>query len=102
MIDTDSTSSDSPAGVTLTDGYFYKATNWLKGMLHLCGVDRPVAYVILGRGWSVLAGPITLYMIASFLTRDEQGYYYTFGSILGLQIFFELGLSYVILQVCQP
>jgi len=62
------------------------------------GVDRAIFYTLLNRGWSVLTGPLTFYLIARFLTPDEQGYYYAFSSILGLQIFFELGLGYVIIQ----
>jgi len=46
----------------------------------------------------VLVGPVTITFLARFLSPAEQGFYYTFGSILALQIFFELGLSYVILQ----
>ena len=33
-----------------------------------------------------------------FLTPTQQGYYSTFGSFMGLQIFFELGLSLVLMQ----
>ena len=62
------------------------------------GIDRAVAYTVLGRAWSVLAGPVTLIFLARFLSPTEQGFYFTFGSILSLQIFFELGLSAVILQ----
>jgi hypothetical protein len=38
-------------------------------------------------------------LIARFLTSAEQGYYYTFGSLVALQIVFELGFSFVILQM---
>jgi hypothetical protein len=62
------------------------------------GIDRAIAYTLLGRGWSVVAGPITLLLVATSLTKGEQGYYYTFSSVLGLQVFFELGLGIVILQ----
>jgi hypothetical protein len=71
---------------------------WTIAFLRLCGVDRAIAYTILGRGWSLISGPVTVLCVARFLTADEQGFYYTFGSILGLQIFFELGLTFVILQ----
>jgi hypothetical protein len=37
-------------------------------------------------------------LIAHSLTPIQQGFYYTFGSILSLQVFFELGLTYVVLQ----
>jgi len=39
-----------------------------------------------------------IYCVARFLSPVEQGYYYTFSSILGLNIFFELGLTFVIMQ----
>src|ERR1035437_3767717 len=67
-------------------------------VLRWCGIDRAIAYTLIGRGWSVFAGPITLFLIARFMRPDQQGFYYTFGSILGLNIFFELGLTYVLLQ----
>ena len=65
----------------------------LRKTLRAIGVDQAVAYTLLGRGWSVLAGPVTLIFIIRFLSPQEQGFYYTFGSILGLQVFLELGLS---------
>jgi O-antigen/teichoic acid export membrane protein len=43
-------------------------------------------------------GLISIFFIASYLTKQEQGYYYTFGSILAIQVFFELGLSGIITQ----
>ena len=62
------------------------------------GLDRAVVFTILARGWSSLAGIGTLALIARFLTPAEQGYYYTFYSLVALQIVFELGFSVVILQ----
>lgn len=62
------------------------------------GIDRAISYIILGRGFQVLSGPITLILIAHFLSPKAQGFYYTFSSIVALQMFFELGLSLVILQ----
>lgn len=37
-------------------------------------------------------------MLTRILSPDEQGFYYTFTSMVSLQIFFELGLTYVVLQ----
>jgi hypothetical protein len=73
-------------------------TGQARGFLIRIGIDRAIAYSISGRAWALLAGPVGLYLIATFLTKSEQGYYYTFGSVLGLTVFFELGLSYVIVQ----
>jgi len=38
-------------------------------------------------------------LIARFLSPAEQGYYYTFGSLVAMQMVFELGFSFVILQL---
>jgi hypothetical protein len=62
------------------------------------GVDRAIFYTVLARGWGAISGPISILFVAQFLTREEQGFYYTFGSVLALQVFFELGLAYVIMQ----
>jgi hypothetical protein len=67
-------------------------------IFRIFGVDRAIAYTLIGRGWSVIAGPLTMVLIARFLRPEEQGFYYTFGSVLALNIFFELGLTYVLLQ----
>ncbi len=66
---------------------------------HRFGIDRAIAFTILARSWSSFAGLITVALIARFLSPVEQGYYYTFGSLVALQIVFELGFSFVILQM---
>lgn len=65
---------------------------------HLSGIDAAVAWTAAARVWTVFAGPLTLVLIASHLTPDEQGFYYAFSSIVGLQVFFDLGLAFVIQQ----
>jgi O-antigen/teichoic acid export membrane protein len=72
------------------------ARNWLNARL---GIDKAIGFTILARGWGSLAGLITLALIVHFLSPTERGYYYTFGSLLALQILFELGFSFVILQM---
>ena len=62
------------------------------------GITRALVYTVLGRTWSVLAGPVSLLFVGRFLSRDEQGFYYTFWSVLGLWVFFDLGLSLIIVQ----
>lgn len=70
--------------------------NWLHIKL---GIVKAIAFTILARGWASLAGLVTVVLIARFLSPAEQGYYYTFGSLVALQIVFELGFSFVILQM---
>jgi energy-converting hydrogenase Eha subunit C len=60
--------------------------------------DRAIKNVLIGKGWAILSGPATVFMVAHFLSATEQGYFYTFASIQGLQIFFELGLELVVMQ----
>ncbi len=78
-------------------------SGWRKGPLgriaHAVGLDRAIAYTVLARGWSGISGLITVALIARKLSPAEQGYYYTFGSLVALQIVFELGFSVVILQL---
>ena len=62
------------------------------------GIDRAVGWTAAARVWSVLAGPISVLLIATRLSMDEQGFYYTFASIVSFQVMFELGLGLVILQ----
>jgi hypothetical protein len=66
---------------------------------HTLGIDKSVAFTVLARGWASLAGLVTVALIARFLSPAEQGYYFTFGSLVALQIVFELGFSFVILQL---
>jgi hypothetical protein len=66
--------------------------------LQKLGIDRAIAYVVAGRLWMVLAGLVTLMCIGLWLSRVEQGYYYTFASLLTVQVFFELGLTNVVMQ----
>jgi hypothetical protein len=73
-----------------------RVRNWAR---HTLGLDRAIAFTVLARIWSSSAGIITVLLIARFLSPAEQGYYYTFGSLVALQIVFELGFSIVILQL---
>src|SRR5215472_8715261 len=69
---------------------------WIRDVL---GLDRAVGFSVLARFWSSAAGLVTVALIARFLSPAEQGYYYTFGSLVAMQMVFELGFSFVILQL---
>jgi hypothetical protein len=73
-----------------------RVRHWLRRVI---GLDRAVGFSVLARFWSSVAGLVTVALIAHFLSPAEQGYYYTFGSLVALQIVFELGFSFVILQL---
>lgn len=70
----------------------------LKRLLVKAEVDRAVFFGLLLKVWSIITAPMTALLIATQFTPELQGYYYTFGSLLALQIFVELGLGTVIIQ----
>jgi hypothetical protein len=60
-------------------------------------MHKDVSRSLFQRSWSVLAGLLMTFAIPVFLSANQQGYFYTFSSVLAIQIFFELGLSQVLL-----
>lgn len=67
-------------------------------VLRAFGVDRAVGYAVLGNLTSLFLGPVTVLLIAWRFSPELQGYYYTFGSLMALQAFLDLGLGQAIIQ----
>jgi hypothetical protein len=57
------------------------------------GLDKTVALVLANKTWATIAGALSVLIVARSLTRAEQGLYYTFNSLIALQVFVELGLG---------
>lgn len=76
-----------------------KPRTFRENLKHWAGLDRAIAFTVMARCWSAFAGVVTILLIARFLSPKEQGYYFTFSSLVALQIVFELGFSFVILQL---
>ncbi len=72
--------------------------SWPRRLLNRLEVDQAVFYALVARGWQLLAGPVTLVLIAWYFTLETQGYYYTFWSLIAAQTFFELSLPQVIIN----
>lgn len=62
------------------------------------GMDGAIAYSSAARVFQAFAGVISIFFIATFLTGEEQGFFYTFGSVLAIQVFFELGFTGIMTQ----
>ena len=62
------------------------------------GMDGAIAYSSAARVFQAFAGVISVFFIATFLSGEEQGFFYTFGSILAIQVFFELGFTGIMTQ----
>lgn len=63
------------------------------------GMDRAIAYAFAARVCMIVGSTGTVLLIVRFLSKVEQGYYYTLLSLVNLQIIFELGFSFVVLQL---
>lgn len=75
-----------------------RPTGRFRRLARAAGIDRAVGFTLLTHGWNVVSRPLNVYMTLRFLSAAEQGYFYTFTSILGLQVFFELGIGVVMQQ----
>ena len=71
----------------------------LVNLMRLAGIDFHILQTLLQRSWAILAGGMTALLIPSFLSPLQQGYYFTFSAVLAAQIFFELGLNHVLVQL---
>lgn len=72
--------------------------NLLKSLAPKVGIDKSIAYSSGARFVQAFTGLISVFFISTFLTGAEQGYYYTFGSLVAIQVFFELGFTGIITQ----
>lgn len=71
---------------------------WAK-LKQLLDLDFHVLATLLFRSWSIVAGGVMVVLIPTVFSGVQQGYYFTFSSLLALQIFFELGINQVIVQL---
>lgn len=62
------------------------------------GLDFHIVLTLASRLWTVLAGAVMIFGLPRWLSGAEQGFYFTFYSLIGLQVFFEMGLNYVVIQ----
>jgi hypothetical protein len=89
------TSSSSP----VVDVPAAAARATLRRVAHAIGLDRAVGFTVSGRVIQGFGSVVNVLLILRFLTLPVQGYYYALWSVVALQSVFELGFSFVILQV---
>ena len=65
----------------------------------ILGIDLHILQTLLLRGWSVIAGGVMVLFVPHWFDRVDQGYFYTFNSLIAIQIFFELGMNQVVVQI---
>lgn len=64
----------------------------------LLGLEADALYSLMYRSWTLLAGAALVLVLPFWLTPEEQGLFFVFYSMIGLQVFFELGLNQIVLQ----
>ena len=69
---------------------------YFKSIVQIIAIDSHVLATLLLRGWGLIAGFCTMLLVPHCLTRDEQGFYFTFTSLISIQFFFDLGLNHVL------
>ena len=95
MLTETTTTSPEPSG-----GLWLMVRDLLRHKIpHYIGLDRAIAFTVLGRVVQGLGSVGSVLLIVHFLSPAEQGYYYALWSLVALQSVFELGFSFVILQV---
>ncbi len=72
--------------------------NIVNKTLEKLGVDKAILFMLLGKSFSFISQPVTIYLIAKHFTLSQQGFYYTFANILSVSIFLELSLGVVLTQ----
>lgn len=62
------------------------------------GIDKAIMFTSSVSVLGAFGGVVSVILVVKYLTGIEQGFYYTFGSIVAIQMFFELGLNGIITQ----
>ena len=68
----------------------------INSILTTLNIDKKIGIFLSSKLFSYLSYPITLGLIIKFLTPLEQGYYYTFLTLLSFSMFLELGLGVIL------
>lgn len=81
-----------------SDGANQKFLLKIRSLARRIEMGPATGFGVLTRIWGLGSGAVTLLLIASRFSRELQGYYFTFSSLLALSVFLEMGLGQVILQ----
>lgn len=75
-----------------------KNNNILVILARKIGLDGAIAYTSANGVLGAIIGVVSVILYATCLSKEEQGYYYTFASVLAIQGFFELGFTGIMTQ----
>lgn len=70
----------------------------IKKIASKLGFDKAIIFTSSASILGAFGSIVSVILVVKYLTGVEQGFYYTFGSIVAIQIFFDLGLNGIITQ----
>ncbi|ARB86061.2 MULTISPECIES: hypothetical protein [Yersinia] len=73
--------------------------SFLSKLSKFTSIDYHIGITLLFRLWSIFAGGILIILIPFSMSESEQGYFFTFSSLIAMQVFFELGFNFVVVQL---
>ena len=80
------------------NNYYFITMRILKKIADKIGIDGAIAYTSGNGILGAAIGVFSVVLYATCLTKSEQGYYYTFASVIAIQGFFELGFTGIMTQ----
>ena len=72
--------------------------NFLANIFKYLGVDQAILLTSASSLISISGSLFSAFLVLKKLSIEEQGFYYTFSSLVAIQIFFELGFNNIITQ----
>lgn len=69
-----------------------------KHLFRFLEIDSSITWSLINSFWALLRGTISLYFILRYLSIEQQGIWYTFGSLAFLTTFADLGFTQIITQ----
>lgn len=71
----------------------------LGALVRRAGFDAAVSFSLVNRLWSAISGLAMIVLIGIFTSPSIQGFYYTFNSLIYMQVFVEMGLGIALVQL---
>lgn len=62
------------------------------------GMDKAIAFTSGNGVVNAIIGVVSVLIVTTCITKEEQGYLYTFNSVMAIKVFFELGFTGIITQ----
>lgn len=62
------------------------------------GIDKAIAFTSGNGVINAVIGVVSVFIYTTCISKEEQGYLYTFNSVMAIKVFFELGFTGIITQ----